>query len=150
MKIRCEFCHEYIDESEYPAHRARHLKKRADGQQTDYVTLPPEDREEGDIEEVPRVYRHKRCGVATQMPEEIVRSYLKNPYLYSADQTFCCGCGRHVPFRECVWIETGEDLQTYMNRLRAAKPEMKPKFGCMLLLVAVASLLGVAARGWAW
>ena len=60
------------------------------------------------------------------MPEEIVRSYLKNPYLYLADSTFCCGCGRHVPFRECKWTETGENLQAYMDDLRAQKPELRP------------------------
>jgi hypothetical protein len=57
------------------------------------------------------------------MPEEIIRSYLMNPYLSSADTTFCTGCGKHVPCRELRWLETGEDLQTYTDRLRAAKPE---------------------------
>lgn len=60
------------------------------------------------------------------MPEEIVRSYLKNPYLYLADETFCAGCGVHVSFSDCEWTETGEDLQVYMNRLRAEKPELRP------------------------
>jgi hypothetical protein len=54
---------------------------------------------------VPSVYVHRKCGVTTGMPEEIVRSYLRNPYMYLADATFCCGCGTHVPFRECTWTE---------------------------------------------
>ena len=125
-QVRCEFCHEYIDKSEYDAHCAEHMKLRADGQQTDYVTLPQEDREQGSLAGVPQVYVHEKCGAATGMPEEIVRSYLKNPYLYLADKTFCTGCGKHVPFRECQWAETGENLQEYTDRLRAEKPEMRP------------------------
>jgi hypothetical protein len=94
---------------------------------------------------VPRVYVHRKCGVATQMPEEIIRSYLQNPYLYSSDETFCCGCNKHVPERECKWTETGENLQEYMDRLRAAKPEMRPK-GCLAVILFVGvGLAGAAA-----
>ena len=124
--IRCPFCHEHIDAAAYDEHEAEHLKLRPDGQQAEYVTLPPEERTEGSLEGVPKVYRHAKCNSHTGMPEEIIRSYLQNPYLYLADRTFCCGCGSHVPFRECVWIETGEDLQTYTDRLRAQKPEFRP------------------------
>jgi hypothetical protein len=125
-QVRCPYCHEYIDQADYPAHERRHRKARSDGQQTDYATLPEDEREAGDLDDVPTVYVHRKCGEATQMPEEIVRSYLKNPYLYLADATFCCGCGRHVPFRECKWTETGENLQTYMDDLRAQRPELRP------------------------
>jgi hypothetical protein len=75
------------------------------------------------------------------MPDEIVRSYLKNPYMYMADATFCCGCGKHVPFRECKWEETGENLQDYMDELRAANPEMRPG-PLMRLMAAVLKRLG--------
>ena len=142
-QVRCPFCHEYIDSSDFPAHQAEHVKDRGDGQQSEYATLPPEQREEGDLTGVPRVYVHRKCGGMTGMPEEIIRSYLKNPYLYSADATFCTGCGKHVPFRECNWTETGEDLQTYTDKLRAAKPEMKPT-GCM---APAALLIGVGLAG---
>jgi hypothetical protein len=124
--VRCEFCHEHIDAKAYPAHRARHLRLREDGQQEEYATLPPEEREVGPLDGVPQVYVHRRCGAATGMPEEVIRSYLKNPYLYLADRTFCTGCGKHVPLKDCRWTETGEDLQTYMDELRAAKPELRP------------------------
>ncbi len=124
--VHCPYCHKYIDQAAYPAHEAKHRKARPDGQQTDYATLPEEEREEGGLAGVPRVYVHRRCRVATEMPEEIVRSYLKNPYLYLADATFCCGCGKHVPFRECKWTETGENLQDYMDELRTEKPELRP------------------------
>lgn len=145
-QIRCPYCHEYIDEATLPAHEAKHRKARPDGQQNDYATLPEEDREQGDLTGVPKVYIHRKCGAATGMPEGIIRSYLKNPYMYMADATFCTGCGKHVPVRECEWTETGENLQSYMNKLRAAKPEMKPE-GCLaaILLVGVGFSGAIAA-----
>lgn len=147
-RIRCPFCHKFIDKNEFSAHEAAHRRKRPDGQQTDYATLPEDERERGDLDGVPQVYMHKKCQGATGMPEEIIRSYLKNPYLYMADATFCCECGRHVPFRECVWVETGENLQKYMDKLRAAKPEMVPK-GCFGLFLFV-GLGGVLASMASW
>jgi hypothetical protein len=145
-RVRCPYCHEWISSADYPAHEAEHLKPRPDGQQSEYATLAPEEREEGSLAAVPQVYRHGKCGASTGMPEEIIRSYLKNPYLYTANATFCCGCSRHVPFRECVWEETGEDLQTYMDKLRAAKPEMKPKgcLGLVVLALGLAAVVGIA------
>lgn len=141
-QVRCPFCQAHIDGGDFPAHQAAHLQDRGDGQQTDYATLPPEERVEGDLTGVPRVYVHRKCGGMTGMPEEIIRGYLKNPYLYLADATFCTGCGKHVPFRECYWTETGEDLQTYTDKLRAAKPEMKPS-SCLT----VVALVGVGLAG---
>ena len=128
QEIRCEFCHEYFEKSAYSAHRKRHLDLRSDGQQNEYASLPPEEREVSDLKGVPQVYLHRRCGAETVMPEEIIRSYLVNPYLYYSDQTFCAGCGEHIPNRECVWTETGENLQVYIDRLRAGKPEHRPGF----------------------
>lgn len=127
--------------AEYPAHEAEHLKLRADGQQSEYVTLPPEERTSESLEDVPQIYRHTKCGSLTGMPEEIIRSYLKNSYLYLADKTFCCGCQKHVDFRECAWIDTGEDLQTYTDKLRAQKPELRPGF-LRRMLIQVVKLLG--------
>jgi hypothetical protein len=125
-KTRCPFCHEYIDASVYAEHEAEHMKLKPDGQQSEYVTLPPEERADGSLDGVPQIYVHQKCGAHTGMPEEIIRSYLQNPWLYLADRTFCCGCGVHVPFRECVWVDTGEDLQSYTDKLRAQKPELRP------------------------
>jgi hypothetical protein len=134
QQIRCQFCHKYIDKELLLAHQEQHLKLRSDGQQTDYATLPKEEREQSDLTDVPSVYLHNHCRIATEMPEDIIRSYLVNPYLYFSDQTFCTGCNKHVPFRECKWIETGENLQVYMNRLREEKPEHRPGFLTRVLL----------------
>lgn len=117
--VRCPFCHEWIPEDVFEDHANEHQKRRADGQQESYVSLPEEARNQGSLDGVPRTYVHSACGVATEMPEEIVRSYLVNPFLYDADETFCCGCGDHVPYRECHWHETGENLQAYFDRLRS-------------------------------
>src|SRR4051794_10914481 len=127
--ICCPYCHKHIASADYPAHEAKHRAPRSDGQQSEYATLPLEKRHDGPLAGVPTIYEHQSCGVATRMPEEIVRSYLKNPYLYSADATFCCGCQKHVPFGECTWVDTGEDLQTYMDKLREANPQRKPEGG---------------------
>lgn len=40
-RMRCEFCHKYIDVEDADEHDARHLARRPDGQQTDYVTVAP-------------------------------------------------------------------------------------------------------------
>ncbi len=126
--IRCQFCHEYIPEGMYDAHVSQHLALGEDGQQNDYATLPPEmlDMSSDEFEDAPRWYRHEKCGEVTGMPEEIIATYLRDPWFYLSDKTFCTGCGKHVPLRECVWEETEEDLQTYTDRLRATKPEMRP------------------------
>lgn len=117
-KIRCEFCHLWVTFEEREAHIQEHLRLRLDGQQNEYVTLPPEKWYQGTIEDAPKVYRHLRCGGCTGMPVEIIRTYLKDPFAYS-DFTYCSGCREHVPCRELVWVETGENMQTYNNRLRA-------------------------------
>ena len=140
-EVRCEFCHEYVEKSEYDAHVEEHMKLRPDGQQSEYVTLPEEERAAGSLHGVPQVYVHQKCGAATGMPEEIIRSYLQNPYLYLADKTFCTGCGKHVWNRECEWTETGENLQEYMDRLRAEKPEMRPNI-FMRMLAGIFKLFG--------
>jgi LSD1 subclass zinc finger protein len=123
--VRCQYCHQPVPRAEYAQHVDLHIRPQADGQRTDYATLPPDQRE-GNWEEAPRWYRHSRCGHVTGMPEEIIQTYLQDPWFYLSDKTFCTGCGRHVRQGECVWVETGENLQTYTDRLRAAKPQFRP------------------------
>ena len=43
------------------------------------------------------------------MPDEIIRSYLADPFLYN-DNSFCSGCGTYVPLAELFWQETNESL----------------------------------------
>jgi hypothetical protein len=123
----CDFCHQWIPRGQMSAHVNEHLKLQEDGQHTDYATLTPEERAaEEELADAPQWYQHTKCGEVTGMPDEIILTYLANPWFYLADSTYCGGCEKHVPLRECVWEETGENLQTYTNRLRAAKPELRP------------------------
>ena len=114
---QCPFCHKSIFCLFRAGHIARHIQRGPDGQMADHITLPEDQREQGSLEGVPKVYVHQRCGVATGMPEEIIRSYLKNPFLYN-DMTFCCGCNDYVKEEECVWEETGEKLSDYKRKLQ--------------------------------
>lgn len=140
--VRCKFCHQYVPHWEYDQHVQQHLALQPDGQHTDYATLPPEERVvTPEFEAAPRWYRHRKCGEVTGMPEEIIQTYLQDPWFYLADNTFCSGCGKHVRLNECVWEETGEDLQTYTDRLRAAKPQLRPGL-LKRMLVAVLNMFG--------
>lgn len=117
MNQRCPFCHQDVPTHLWHAHIAEHTKLREDGQMTAHVTLAPEQRYEGDLQNEPRWYRHETCGAITGMPEEIIRSYLVDPFLYS-DSTFCTGCGKYLHMSQFHWVETGENLLAYNRRLR--------------------------------
>ncbi|UJR83212.1 Hypothetical protein I5071_52780 [Sandaracinus amylolyticus] len=117
-EVRCRFCHTYVDARAIGAHEAVHMRRRPDGQQQEHITLPPDRRYAGPLDDVPQVYVHEACGGATGMPEEIIRSYLGQPFLYNGN-TFCTGCGTYVPFTDLVWEETGETLDAYTRALQA-------------------------------
>ena len=117
--VRCPYCHKLVFRFFYSGHEAKHTARRPDGQQNEYVTLHPTGRYEGSLTGVPQSYRHPKCGVVTRMPEEIIRSYLVNPFLYGAG-SFCCGCGEHIPEQELFWYETGQNMAEYTHDLREA------------------------------
>ena len=66
------------------------------------------------------VYRHAKCGVATEMPEDVVRSYLADPWLYN-DWVWCCGCEDNIRQQDLVWADTGESLSDYFGKLKRRK-----------------------------
>lgn len=115
--MECPFCHKQVWPLLYPLHQLTHTRRLPDGQQRDYVTLPPKERDGRSLDGVPKVYFHPKCGVATQMPEEIIRSYLKNPFRYNS-KTFCCGCKRQVEDKEVFWVETRQRVSEYMAQLQ--------------------------------
>ena len=117
--IECPFCHEQVFRLWYPFHRARHMALLDDGQMSDHITLAEHERYLGSLEGVPQVYIHPACGEETGMPEEIIRSYLANPFLYN-DTTFCTGCGDYVLAAEVFWTETGQSLEEYTHELQQA------------------------------
>ncbi len=116
MFVRCPFCHRWVLRWFYESHERKHTQRRSDGQMAEHVTRAPEQRFEGPLDGVPQAYQHGACGVATKMPEEIIRSYLVTPLMYN-DQSFCCG--DYVNSGELFWVETGESVMDYMGRLRA-------------------------------
>jgi hypothetical protein len=117
MNKRCPFCHQDVPLPLFNAHVAEHTRLREDGQMTDHVTVAPDERFQGELQGVPHWYRHQKCGAVTGMPEEIIRSYLADPFLYN-DYTFCTGCGKYPHQSEFFWVDTGENLHDYNRRLR--------------------------------
>lgn len=128
MFVECPFCHKRVLRFWFANHSRQHTQLRDDGQMADHLTQPVDQRYQGSLDDVPQVYQHPACGHATGMPEEIIRSYLANPFLYS-DKSFCTGCGDYVDCRELYWVDTGESLYDYNSRLRsehgtAERPEV--------------------------
>lgn len=118
MHKLCPFCHTWLSTSIFDEHLASHTRLLPDGQQQDHVTVRPSERFAGDIAKEPRWYVHPRCGGVTGMPEDIIRSYLADPFLYN-ESSFCTGCGTYVPTVELYWQETNESLQAASYRRKA-------------------------------
>lgn len=119
---RCDWCHEFIPLGEFDEHYKTHQGVADDGQYNAYPSLPPEERWKGDLRTVPQNYVHPECGSVTVMPEDIIRTYLVNPYFYGYS-SFCCGCGTHISGKELKWVDTNESLYDYTRRLQANNPE---------------------------
>ncbi len=115
--IECPFCHQRVFRPFYFWHRTKHTELLSDGQMTDHITVHPTGQFEGSLRGVPQAYRHDKCGVATGMPEEIIRSYLVNPFLYSGG-SFCCGCNDYMPYEELFWDDTKQNLGEYFEDLQ--------------------------------
>lgn len=114
----CPFCHTWCSSNIFDQHVASHMQKLSDGQMKDHVTVRPEERFAGDIAKEPKWYVHPRCGGVTGMPEEIIRSYMTDPFLYN-ESSFCTGCHNYVPTGELYWQETNESLQAASYRRKA-------------------------------
>jgi hypothetical protein len=118
MHKLCPFCHTWCSNNIYDEHVAGHMQKAADGQMKDHVTVRPQERFTGDIAKEPKWYVHPKCGGVTGMPEEIIRSYMVDPFLYN-DSSFCTGCHTYVPTGELFWQETNESLLGASYRRKA-------------------------------
>ncbi|MCZ2344019.1 MAG: hypothetical protein LC104_19825 [Bacteroidales bacterium] len=90
-----------------------------------------------------RVYVHQSCGSSTVMPAEVVRRYQADPWHYLSDQTFCTGCNASVPDQECVWVDTGENLQVYFDRLRATTAPRQSVFLLVKLGLTLIAIFGL-------
>jgi len=102
----------------YSWHVDKHTARRPDGQMNEHITAAPSRRYDGPLDGIPQAYQHAKCGVATRMPEEIIRTYLVEPLTYN-DSSFCCGCSDYVISSDLVWTETGETVMSYMGKLRS-------------------------------
>jgi len=100
----------------------------------------------------PRQFVHDKCGATTRMPDDMVSGYLANPHRYN-DWAFCSKCDGFVPHRECHWSGTGEKLDAYFARLKAAVPAPLATawltYAAPLVLAVLGGLLGeLAGRMW--
>jgi hypothetical protein len=102
----------------YSVHVVKHATVTAVRTKSVSVALPADERYVGPIHHVPRLYRHRVCGSWSTVPEDMVRSFLVNPFFY-ADRWECRGCKRLVPTAELSFAQTGECVLTYIQRLRA-------------------------------
>ncbi len=114
----CPYCDRNVLYFLYSAHVAKHAGVQAGRAKGGRVVLPADERYVGPLHHVPRLYRHPACGSWSTLAEDVVRSYLVNPFLYS-DRWTCRGCKRFVPTSELYFAQTGECVLTYMRRLRA-------------------------------
>jgi len=89
-------------------------ENEADENQAHVFEPPP------DWDGIPRAYLHVDCGTVTQVSDDIIRNYLADPYFYSAGDTICASCGIALD-KDCVWTETGERVDHYMEKLKAKK-----------------------------
>jgi cytochrome b subunit of formate dehydrogenase len=77
------------------------------------------------------------------MPEEIIRTYLVNPYFYGC-RSYCGGCQKHVPYRELTWVSTNQSLNEYFQKLKILVPNAgRYRKKAIQLLVTTGTLFGV-------
>ena len=118
---QCPFCHKNVSGLMLMLHSFWHTRRKRDGEQRSHVTLPASERYPLPIDNEPVQYCHvgtpkkPGCGGCTLMPEEVQRSYLVMPEKYGS--TFCAGCREYRSLSEFEWVETGENLQAYMERI---------------------------------
>lgn len=68
----------------------------------------------------PRVYVHKDCKCQTKMPSDQIEAYLENPFeLGETPTTYCKECEEDVPWKDCYWLETKQNLYEYIDDMRA-------------------------------
>ncbi len=151
---RCPDCHQFIPLNQFDAHAKSHRGAMPDGQQKSYPSLPPEKRYQGSLEGIPKVYHHATCGASTQMPEEIIRTYLVDPFFYGYS-SFCAGCGKHISGRQLVWTETGENLYAYTKRLQEpfsafCKERMRVLGAFFIATLVLSLILGLLVFVGAW
>jgi hypothetical protein len=64
-----------------------------------------------------RVYYHAACGGYTEITGYDFER-LVDPFDDYVRETHCAGCRNYVPIKFVRWADTGEDIETYRQRLR--------------------------------
>jgi len=91
---------------------------------------------------IPRVYVHDKCGTSTRVSDDIIETYLADPYFYSDGTTICAECGE-VPDKDCRWEETGQPVDEYMRQLQATKGTTYHgvRWGIWVLLIVAGAII---------
>jgi hypothetical protein len=90
------------------------------------------------------VYEHRRCGVRTVLPELEHKLLLADPY--QLPYTYCAGCKKHFHDRQFTWADSGENLFSYVKRLRSRKSLTYKAF--RLILIPAAVVVAGVLIGW--
>ena len=93
---------------------------------------------------VQRAYRHLACGTPTVVSgKEFVR--LADPYITVTATLVCANCQRTDTLASFEWVDTGEDLLAYRNRVRNKAPAiLKIWSGVQAVVLIFFDVLGVA------
>ena len=96
-----EYDDDYDDEPRRPVKKNKKSKRA--------VSLPPG---------TPTVYYHSKCDEETVMPDDVIATYLEDPWTYD-ETTQCAHCGKAVPLSKCYWVDNDERLLDYFEDLKA-------------------------------
>jgi hypothetical protein len=95
-------------------------------------------------EELGRVYRHRECGGETTIAG-VGYSYVSHPFVVGRKRSFCAGCQKYIPYSQLEWVDTGETISAYHQRMREQAPMLlrllSSVFGLSLLAI-IGFLLG--------
>ncbi len=145
------------EEEERPARRNRRDDDDDEEEEEPAARKRPRRDDDDESEELPAgtptVYVHEECKGKTVMPSEVILEYLENPFdLGEEPTTTCKRCKEDVPWQDCYWAETKQNLYVYIDDLRGEmftsgndpRPG-SPGFNWLLLIFG--AILGAAAGG---
>jgi hypothetical protein len=90
-----------------------------------------------------RVYIHQSCGGETTVSGRSF-THICDPFR-PCTGTYCCTCAGYAPLDEVCWLDTGEPISEYRNRLRTMTPRLLSGWRQIGWLLAGASGAGIGA-----
>jgi hypothetical protein len=107
LEICCRVCHEWMPYGRISVHEREHFERGfAAPTQGEIQTLPRQ-----------RRYVHATCGTVTEMPLNIQRVYIADPFRFSATSV-CSPCGE-VDIATLRWLDTREMMVDEDVRVKA-------------------------------